>query len=257
MSLDGERFFRTGYQVIPAEHPELIVELRRELVSKAKSLIKDADAEPDDAKFLDGFQRYNLVGAPLNDVRLELIRYCTNELAAGCVVRDAFAGTLLQLIGPDVVMQKTVNLVVHQPGDADVVPTHRDTPLHSPFEIVVWLPLVDVFGTKSMYLLDRDETQTALQSYEDQDKGYRAVDAFAAQQGTNLEVPFGSACFFWPGLIHGCHINRETETRWSFNIRYKNLFSPYGSKGIGSYFKLDRLSALARLGLETERDHSP
>ena len=257
MSWDAEKFFRAGYQVIPAEQPELLVELRRQLVSKAKSLIEHENAAQDDAGFLDEFHQHNLVGAPLNDVRLELIRYCTHELAAGRVVRDAFAGTLLQMIGPDVVIQKTVNLVIHQPGDADVVPTHRDTPLHSPFEIVVWLPLVDVFGTKSMYLLDRAETQTALQSYEDPDKGYREVDSFAAREGTDLEVPFGSACIFWPGLIHGCHINRESETRWSFNIRYKNLFSPYGSKGIGSYFKLDQLSALARLALESEREQSP
>ena len=256
MSLDAEKFFRAGYQVLPAERPELLVELRKKLVCKAKSLVDDDICEQDEAGFLNGFHHVNLIGAALNDVRLELIRFCTNELAAGRVVRDAFAGTLLQLIGPDVVTQKTVNLVVHQPGDSDVVPTHRDTPLHSPFEAVIWLPLVDVYGTKSMYLLDRETTQTALQSYQDQEKGYREVDKIAARDGTNLEVPFGSACIFWPGLIHGCHINRESETRWSFNIRYKNLFSPYGSKGIGSYFKLDQLSALARLGLESEREQS-
>ena len=32
-------------------------------------------------------------------------------------------------------------------------------------------------------------------------------------------------------------INREKETRWSMNCRFKTLFSPYKQKNIGEFFQ--------------------
>ena len=52
-------------------------------------------------------------------------------------------------------MQSRVNLSIQLPeDDSSLLPVHADTwSGDSPFEVVVWLPLVDCFGTKSMYLL--------------------------------------------------------------------------------------------------------
>ena len=68
-----------------------------------------------------------------------------------------------------------------------------------------------------------------------------------------MEVPYGSALLFWPGLFHGSLVNRESDSRLSLNIRYKNLFAPLGMKDPFRYFAVMRTSPLTRLGLAFER----
>jgi len=36
---------------------------------------------------------------------------------------------------------------------------------------------------------------------------------------------------------HGNVVNKENETRWSMNCRFKSLFSPYKDKKIGEFFE--------------------
>lgn len=251
-SVDTEKFLKTGYQILEAANLEPLNRLREEFFLKAKELVGYNGSDLED--FFDNFHRYELRGSPLNDVRMGLINYSTKDLDVPGAIFDAFADPITELIGPDIVTQKTVNLVIQQPGDPDGVPTHTDSPGNSPFEIIVWLPFVNVHGTKSMYMLDRTVSKDALVKFKNPDTGYLDYKSFAETEGTNLEVPFGSACLFWPGLVHGVHINAETETRWSLNQRYKNLFSPIGHKGLSEYFDLFRLSPLSRMALEYEKE---
>lgn len=147
-----------------------------------------------------------------------------------------------------------MNLVIQQPGDADVAPLHRDAPINSPFEVVVWLPLVDCAKTKGMLIVDKPTTLHALDALTDDDtsSGYARLEEITITEGTQVEVPYGHACFFWPGLLHFVPVNEEAETRWSINIRFKNLFSPYGSKGLPEFFEVLHLSPLGRLAFEFE-----
>ena len=52
-------------------------------------------------------------------------------------------------------MQNSINLSIQFPGDdSSLLPVHSDVwSGDSPYEIVVWLPLVDCYKTKSMFLL--------------------------------------------------------------------------------------------------------
>lgn len=253
--VNTELFLGKGFEVIQAENLEPLVQLRQRIFEKARELIgPSAGGAAGSERFFNQFHKYEVRGIALNDFRLALIRYCTAQLDVSSAVFNAFANAITGLIGPDIVSQKTVNLVIQQPGDPDVVPTHTDAPGNSPFEIIVWLPLVDVHGTKSMYMLDREKSHIALGLIKEQERGYDNYKRYAAQEGENLHVPWGSACLFWPGLVHGCHLNSENETRWALNHRYKNLFSPVGDKGLGEYFDLFRLSPLTRMALEYEKE---
>ena len=196
-SVDSESFLQTGYQTLEAENLEPLHSLREEFFLKAKELVGYEGSDMED--FFDNFHRYELRGSSLNDVRMGLINYSTKDLDVPGAIFDAFAGPITELIGPDIVTQKTVNLVIQQPGDPDGVPTHTDSPGNSPFEIIVWLPFVNVHDTKSMYMLDRQVSNQALDKAKNSESGYVDYKAFAEAEGTNLEVPFGSACLFWPG----------------------------------------------------------
>ena len=59
------------------------------------------------------------------------------------------------IVGNELVMQKKINLSIQLPEDQDsLLAVHSDVwSGDSPFEVVVWLPLVNCFRTKSMYIL--------------------------------------------------------------------------------------------------------
>ena len=62
-------------------------------------------------------------------------------------------------------------------------------------------------------------------------------------------MPYGSVLLFSQNLMHGNRINREYETRWSMNCRFKSLFSPYADKKLGEFFEPVTLRPASRLGL--------
>ena len=59
------------------------------------------------------------------------------------------------VVGNEIAMQLRVSLSIQLPkDDSSLLPVHADTWTGvSPFETVVWLPLVDCYKTKSMYIL--------------------------------------------------------------------------------------------------------
>ena len=58
-----------------------------------------------------------------------------------------------------------------------------------------------------------------------------------------LEIPYGNVLVFTHTLMHGNRVNVEPTTRWSINIRFKGLFTPYSDKQLGDFF--DPISAAA------------
>lgn len=245
-----KKFESQGYDVFQADDLSVLRELREGIFERAKTLVpyKGEDCE----SFFNNFHQYGVTGSELNKVRLDLVNYSTKELRLNQTILHAFDKKLTALLGPDIAGQKTVNFVIHQPGDADQVPTHRDAPTNSNFEIVVWLPLGDVYKTKSMFVSDRKQSQNALKLLQD-GRSYSEFCDYVQAHSIDLEAPFGSACFFAAGLAHGCKINRENETRWSLNVRYKNLFSPYALKGLIDFFEILKLSPMSKIAFSFER----
>ena len=46
-------------------------------------------------------------------------------------------------------------------------------------------------------------------------------------------------------ILHGNKVNNEKSTRWSFNCRFKSIFSPYDEKTIGETFLPITLKAVS------------
>ena len=49
--------------------------------------------------------------------------------------------------------------------------------------------------------------------------------------------------------MHGNRINTESQTRWSFNCRFKSLFSPYAEKRLGDFFEPITIRPATRFGM--------
>ena len=64
-----------------------------------------------------------------------------------------------------------------------------------------------------------------------------------------LEVSYGEVLIFNQALPHGNRINKESETRWSMNCRFKGLFTPYKDKKIGEFFEPITMRAASRVSM--------
>ena len=69
-----------------------------------------------------------------------------------------------------------------------------------------------------------------------------------------INLKAGEAILFSPNCLHGNVVNKEKNTRWSLNVRYKNIFSPYSKikneKKIGSFYKPISLKGITKFNLE-------
>ena len=156
------------------------------------------------------------------------------------------------LVGNELSMQKKLNLSIQMPNDnSSLLPIHADTwSGDSPFEIVVWLPLVDCFKTKTMFILPPDYSQELEKDFfsgsiTDSDVLFKKIK----NKVIWLKVNYGEVLIFNQNLPHGNVVNTESETRWSMNCRFKGIFTPYNDKKIGEFFEPITLRAMSKIGI--------
>ena len=154
---------KNGFKIHKTNNIKLLNNLREEIYLHIKKIFKIKEPNPEIG--LNNFHKYtsDMNDGELNEKRVDLIHKITNECDAGQKIFKIFEKQLLDYLGPDLLVQKSCNLVLQKPGDGNPSEIHRDAPLNSPYEIVLWLPLVDCFKTKSMYLLDIHKTKEAMQ----------------------------------------------------------------------------------------------
>jgi len=157
------------------------------------------------------------------------------------------------LAGNELAMQKRLSLSIQMPEDqSSLLPVHTDTwSGDSPYEIVVWLPLVDCFNSKSMYILppkhyDFFKKILTNPKYNNSQKIFNAIKGKIKW----IKIKEGEVLIFNQNLPHGNIVNSEKETRWSFNCRFKSLFSPYSKKDLGEFFEPIIIRAATQQGIK-------
>lgn len=195
---------------------------------------------PDDPKlFLDSIHGH--VSVPtLNALRLAVIDSLLQQDWVRPAILDCARPQLYTLVGNELAMQRNIGLSIQLPGDkSSLLPLHSDVwSEDSPFEVVCWIPLVDCTRTKSMFLLHASE-DAAWQDrlHEFGDKGVEAFYDTLKDRLKWLDIDYGQVLVFSHTLIHGNRPNEEDTSRWSLNVRFKGLFTPYSDKRLGDFFE--------------------
>ena len=155
------------------------------------------------------------------------------------------------IVGNEVCMQRSLNMSIQLPNDESaLLPLHTDVwSGNSPYEVVFWLPLVDCYKSKSMYVLPLQASRQTFLNF----SSFEKMDAETLYQSLEhqmvfLNVPKNHGVIFSHSILHGNRLNTETETRWTYNIRFKSVFSPYGTKGLGESFIPVNLKPATRIG---------
>jgi sporadic carbohydrate cluster 2OG-Fe(II) oxygenase len=246
-----EAFSQNGYIIGPSDDRSALDRIRARVAGAAAEHL--AIQQPIDSdRFLNTIAD-RISPGPLNDLRLAVIGRLTSDPSFR---EDYFAcgrRTLEAIVGNELAMQRSVGFSIQLPhDDGSLLPLHSDCwSEDSPYEVVLWIPLVDCARTKSMYLaapaVDR-RWRARMNEFA------RAEDLFAAMEHevTFLEIPYGNVLIFTHTLMHGNRVNREATARWSLNVRFKGLFTPYSDKKLGDFFEPITLRPATRIGLEYE-----
>jgi len=246
----SDEYLGQGHVIRPVADLEALDWMRGQFVRLACEILGiTADVQSED--FLNQIHQRVPV-AELNAFRLKMIQGF-NAIEDFRVMYFRVARPYLEtLVGNELAMQLRVNLSIQSPGDdSSLLPVHADTwSGDSPFEVVVWLPLVNCYGTKAMYLLPPQKSaelsnQFSKQAGESSESLYQAIKDDVQW----LQVRYGEVLIFDQALPHGNCVNKEPETRWTMNCRFKGVFTPYGDKKIGEFFEPITLRAASRTGM--------
>ena len=137
------------------------------------------------------------------------------------------------LCGNELAIQKRPGLSVNLPKNHnDILPIHADTWNGvSPFELNIWIPLVDCSNSMCLYIMKKERYIERLRS----DRGLLDLSSdelFNELKSdlTWIDIKFGKILAFDQSLPHGYCLNNEDQTHWSLNCRFKGLHTPYWDK---------------------------
>jgi sporadic carbohydrate cluster 2OG-Fe(II) oxygenase len=228
-----DNLLKNGFTIIDLGQASLIESMQEELVAYSKEII---------GHDLKEYKLENLhLDLPvelLNNFRLGSIKLINQNQHFRKSITDAVAPYFHTFLGPDLAIQRNINLVISLPGDTtSQIPLHSDVWTgHSPFELNFWLPFTLTYKTQSMFILPLEKWMLRKEEFKNSKNTIQELMKLWQKDFIFIEVNPNQALIFWHNLPHGNCVNQETISRLALNIRVKNLFTPYGQKGLGDYF---------------------
>tara|TARA_B100001029_G_C15018789_1_gene429152 strand:+ start:360 stop:1154 length:795 start_codon:yes stop_codon:yes gene_type:complete len=244
----GKEFKKNGYVIINVKKLDSLYYLQDKIIKSTQ--LKVSKKKINKINFLNNFHKKIKI-KNLNTTRLNIMKRINNDKRFKYNIYDISKELLNSLVGNELVMQKRINLSIQFPNDkSSLLPVHSDTWSGlSPFEAVIWIPLVDCYKTKSMYILPPKENKKFLKTFSnfvnmDSEKIFSKIK----KKVIWLNLKFGQILIFNQQLPHGNIVNKENETRWSMNCRFKSIFSPYADKRIGEFYEPITIRPVSELG---------
>lgn len=247
----SQKFLRDGFSIQPAENMDALDAIRTCAAESAAEAL-NMDQPNDVGGFLNGFHEVVSV-AQLNTARLAVIDGLNSQPWLRAAYFSLARNAIFSIVGNELAMQRRINLSIQLPHDqSSILPVHADVwSGDSPYEIVLWVPLVDCYESKSMYLMPPKPDRVVQQNMGKAFKGASEENLFDAikENVQWMNVPFGHVLVFSQTLMHGNRVNEVNETRWSMNCRFKSLFSPYADKRLGEFFEPITMRAASEMAL--------
>lgn len=201
---------------------------------------------------LNNFHKY-IKPKELNSIRLELYNKINSESWFLNTYFELGREELEIICGNELAAQRKVNLSIQLPkDDSSLLPVHSDVWSGcSQYEVVLWIPLVDVYKTKSMFILSKNDNNKHYKKFKNF-KNSTSLQKSIDKKINYLPIKYGQGLIFAHQIMHGNKINVTSETRWSFNCRFKSLMSPYDKKGLGETFYPILIRPATKIAMEYE-----
>ena len=243
-------FAEKGYVIIPIKKNDELIKSRGFIANLIRNKYNKKGSDEEILNNCHSFIE-NISESKVNELVLKVISEFKKKFKMDEIIFNSSKEFLTSLLGSDIASQKNPNIVFQHPNSLRTSELHRDAPGNSFFEIVSWVPLVDCFSTKSFYILDKRSSESLRQKHKNNHyESWSDLRNQAIQDGNHLEIKYGYALFFWSGLMHGSVTNKTNESRWSYNVRFKNLFAPSGLKEPLAFYRVLSKSSITEMAMK-------
>jgi len=248
----SSEFEKKGFVIRNIEDSNSLSKIRKIFINSMKKNLKLVQKFKNEEDLLNMTHK-NIGPEKLNAFRLKVINDINKTKNLRMLYYKISKPLLDVILGNELSMQLRINLSVQLPNDKNsLLPIHSDVwSGDSPFETVVWLPLVNCYKTKSMFILPPSK-------YDKIKKIFLEKKSVSSEQIFNkikkdlvwINIKYGQVLLFNQCLPHGNIINQTNETRWSLNCRFKSVFTPYSDKKIGEFFEPITLRKISELAIK-------
>ena len=249
----NEEFLEKGYVIKDVDCPDVLYAMRHMILEVACELL-EVDLPDDETDFLNLIHEMVDI-SELNGFRLAIYNKVNEQTWFRPTYFRLGRNLTEKLVGNELAMQNQVNLSIQMPNDnSSLIGIHSDAfSGETPFQIVQWVPLVDAYDTKSMFLLPPENNRRIFPQIRQivEDGNMDLLFEEVKDQVVWLTVPYGKVLIFSPNLLHGNVVNQEKRTRWSLNCRFTGLFTPYTSceKSLGGFYLPITTRIVSRVGM--------
>ena len=248
----GNNFIKNGYLIQKIKNKIDLEYINKKFVNFFEKELRVKIHSPQ--KFFNNLHK-KIDSKNLNRIRLSLINNVTAKKNFRIAYYNVAKEILNTVVGNELAMQNSINLSIQFPDDkSSLLAMHADTwSGDSPFEVVIWIPLVSVYKTKSMYILPAKEYKYFEKNFSMfKNKSSSFLFDKIKKKVKWLNIKYGEFLIFNQSLPHGNVVNIEKESRISMNCRFKGLYTPYGSKNIGDFFEPITLKPASEIGINYE-----
>ena len=155
----SKEFKKKGYLIFNTEEISSLNYLRDKIISSIEKAcnLRQKKSESKEV-FLNTFHT-QIKKNDLNNFRLKIISLINKDKKFKEKYFYSSRKILYSIVGNELSMQNRINLSIQIPQDnSSLLPVHSDIwSGDSPFEVVIWIPLVDCYKSKAMYILPPDE----------------------------------------------------------------------------------------------------
>ncbi len=192
----------------------------------------------------------------LNDFRLNIFKKLNTDKGFKKNIFNSAETFIIETVGNELVCSD-MNLSIQFPGDnSSLLDMHTDFfSGESIFQINLWVPFVAVKKTQSMFIINPFDSLVILKKIKKNKLlNFKKILQIYKKKMKWINLKKGEAILFSANCLHGNILNEEKNTRWSINVRYKNLYSPYtnldNEKKIGGFYKPLSLKAVSIFNLK-------
>lgn len=196
----------------------------------------------------------------LNDLRLKIFKFLNKNKNFQENIYLSSQNEIEHSVGSEN-CSSDINFSIQIPDDASsTLDMHTDFfSGESLFQINLWIPFGNIKKTSSMFIINPKKSLEILKKIKSGSvNDFNSISKKYKKFMNWINFKKGEAMVFSPNCLHGNVINRENNTRVSINIRYKNLYSPYGNlkneKKIGLFYKPYKVKAISKFNLKHEFD---
>ncbi len=227
-----KKFVSNGYIISKIENNKNFTKINNKIFFIIKKFLKIKSTKRKDL-FNDLHKYANKKN--VNELRMKIYNKLNNEIWFKEAYFSLAEKTIELIIGSEIAVQDKINFSIQMPNDkSSKLEMHADSLSgESKFQIVLWVPLVDTFRSKSMYIFDKKLIIKEIKNIgKYKYKGMNYIYNKNKHKKKFLKVNKGQFLIFSPNLLHGNVENITNETRISMNCRFKNLFSNYADKSL-------------------------